>query len=351
MGSKSSSAPPPDPRLVEAQIRSMGIQDDAIGRILANSESMLPLQREATQFALDQARQGAADARVAVADSREDRNWMLTRRAMLSGVQDRLVADANKFDENQRADVLARQAGADASIAISRARESSARDLARRGIMPGTGRADDTALVLGEAATKAGAMNTARRAARQEGYALTDRATNALAGYPAMSMQATGQGASIAAGGASVAAGGVNVINAGAAGMSSGYGQAASVAGQMGANATGMFNAQASFKNAQDQIATSSDPFNTILGAAAGAATTKFMSDPRLKTGVVPVGRDERTGLTLYEFAYIGATDGKRYRGVMADEVERNYPEAVAYDDLGFASVDYGRLGIEMVEV
>ena len=337
MGSKSSSAPAPDPRLVEAQIRSMGIQDNAINRILANSESMLPLQRETTQFALDTARQG-------VTDSREDRNWMLTRRAMLSGVQDRMVNDAEKFDADQRGDVLARQADADASIAISNARASSARDLARRGVMPGTGRSDDTALVLGEAAMRAGGMNNARRAARQEGYALTDRATNALAGYPAMSMQATGQGASMAAGG-------VNVVNAGASGMNSGFGSAASVAGQMGANATGMFNAQASYKNSQDQIATSSDPFNTILGAAAGAATTKFLSDPRLKTGVVPVGRDERTGLTLYEFAYIGSTDGKRWRGVMADEVERNYPDAVAYDDLGFASVDYGLLGLEMVEV
>jgi hypothetical protein len=337
MGSKSSSAPAPDPRLVEAQIRSMGIQDNAISRILANSESMLPLQRETTQFALDNARQG-------VQDSREDRNWMLTRRAMLSGVQDRMVEDANKFDVDQRADTLARQAGADASIAIANARASSARDLARRGVMPGTGRSDDTALVLGEAALKAGSMNTARRAARQEGYALTDRATNALAGYPAMSMQATGQGASMAAGG-------VNVVNAGASGMNSGFGSAATVAGQMGANATGMFNAQASFKNSQDQIAASSDPFNTILGAAAGAATTKFMSDPRLKTAVVRVGQDERTGLNLYEFAYIGATDGKRYRGVMADEVERFDPKAVAYDDLGFASVDYGRLGLEMVEV
>jgi hypothetical protein len=315
----------------------MGIQDNAISRILANSESMLPLQRETTQFALDNARQG-------VTDSREDRNWMLTRRAMLSGVQDRMVEDANKFDADQRADTLARQAGADASIAIANARASSARDLARRGVMPGTGRSDDTALVLGEAALKAGSMNTARRAARQESYALTDRATNALAGYPAMSMQATGQGASMAAGG-------VNVVNAGTSGMNSGFGSAATVAGQMGANATGMFNAQASFKNSQDQIAASSDPFNTILGAAAGAATTKFMSDPRLKTAVVRVGQDERTGLNLYEFAYIGATDGKRYRGVMADEVERFDPKAVAYDDLGFASVDYGRLGLEMVEV
>ena len=54
MGTKGSDAPPPDPRLTEAQIRSMEVQDDVIQRIVRNSDSMLPLQREATQFALDQ---------------------------------------------------------------------------------------------------------------------------------------------------------------------------------------------------------------------------------------------------------------------------------------------------------
>lgn len=341
MGSKSSNAPPPDPRLVAAQIRSMGIQDDAIQRILANAESMMPMQREQTQFALDTARQGVQDAQA-------DRNWMLTRRAMLSGVQDRLVEDANRFDVAQRTDSLARQAGADASIAISNARSSSGRDLARRGVMPGTGRSDDTALVLGEAALRAGSMNTARRAGRQEGYALTDRAANALAGYPAMGMQASGQGANLAAGG-------VNVVNAGLSGMNSGFNSAAGVAGAMGNNATGMWNAQATYKTQQDQIAASNDPFNTLLGAASGAAgtalTSHLLSDRRMKRDIVPVGQDERTGLTIYEFSYISAPDGKRWRGVMADEVERIDPDAIVRDELGYASVDYERIGIRMEEV
>ena len=331
---------PPDPRLVEAQIRSMGVQDDAIQRILANADSMLPLQREATQFALDQSRLSATQAQ-------EDRNWMLTRRAMLSGVQDRMVADANTFDARVRGDELAQEATADAAVAIDNARRSSARDLARRGVAPGSGRAGDARLVLGEAALKAGAANTARRAARTEGYALTDRATNALAGYPAMSLGASGQGAQIAAGG-------VNVANAGAAGMTAGASAAGTLGGQMGSNATSMWNAQANYKTAQDKLAAENDPFNTVLGAVAGGVGTGIglkMSDRRLKTDIVSVGRDERTGLTLYEFGYIGATDGKRYRGVMADEVERYDPKAVSYDDLGFASVDYARLGIEMVEV
>ena len=35
-----------------------------------------------------------------------------------------------------------------------------------------------------------------------------------------------------------------------------------------------MYGAQANYKNAQDQIAAQNDPFNTILGAAAGVGTS-----------------------------------------------------------------------------
>jgi hypothetical protein len=258
MGSKSSSAPSPDPRLVEAQIRSMGVQDDMIRRIVDSSESMMPLQREQAQFALDTGRR-------AVADAAADREWMLTRRGMLSGTQDRLVNQANEFDARVRTDELAGQANADAQAAISSARASSGRELARRGIMPGSGRAagTDARLALGGAAMLAGAQNNARTAARQENYALTDRAANALAGYPAMSSAASNQGAGIAANG-------VNVVNAGAAGMNAGYGAAAGIAGQMGSNATGMWNAQANYNaNVGNQ---SAQGFGALLGGGATIA-------------------------------------------------------------------------------
>jgi hypothetical protein len=341
MGSKGSSTPPPDPRLIEAQIRSMGVQDDAIQSVLANSAALAPLQRDQMQFALDASRQGFKQ-------SQEDRDWMLTRRSMLSGVQDSMVQDAREFDRAQRTDELAAEAGADVNAAASSARQQSARAMARMGVMPGSGRAaaQDARMQLGQTAMLAGAKNNARRAARAEGYSLDDRANNALAGYPAMGMQATGAGAGLAASG-------VGIANAGLAGMNSGYGAAAGIAGQMGQNATSMFGAQASYKNAQDQLAAQSDPTNMLLGAAVGVGTswaTGGMSDRRLKTDIVAVGRDERTGLGLYEFAYLNG-DGRRFRGVMADEVEQVDPKAVMYDDLGFARVDYGRLGIDMVEV
>jgi len=262
MGSKSSSAPPPDPRLVEAQLKSMGIQDAAIQDILAQAKEMAPIQKDAMQFALDTNKQ-------AVKDAQADRSWMLTRRGMLSGAQDRMQKDAADFDAKVRSDEIAQAAGADAQIAIGNARASSARDLARRGIMPGSGRSAgaDAALTLGAATLAAGAQNNARTAARAEGYALNDRVANAVAGYPAMSSAVSGQGATLAAGG-------VNTANAGAAGLMAGNTTAAGIAGAMGSNATSMYGAQASYKNSQDQIASANDPFKTILGAAAGVGTS-----------------------------------------------------------------------------
>ena len=69
-GGKGQSAPAPDPRLIEAQIRSMGIQDDMIGRIVASAEAMQPLQEEQMRFGLDA-------NRTAFEQSQADRNYAL----------------------------------------------------------------------------------------------------------------------------------------------------------------------------------------------------------------------------------------------------------------------------------
>ena len=70
----------------------------------------------------------------------------------------------------------------------------------------------------------------------------------------------------------------------------------------------------------------------------------------KIKENIEEVGVDQRTALTLYEFNYIGDTT-RRFRGVMADEVEMVFPDAVMDTDLGFKAVDYGALGIEFREV
>ena len=84
--------------------------------------------------------------------------------------------------------------------------------------------------------------------------------------------------------------------------------------------------------------------------AASAAQMAALASDRRLKQNIESVGVDSATGLNIYDFEY--KTDpSRRYRGVMADEVEVGYPEAVIYGDDGFAKVHYGLLGLEMTEI
>lgn len=338
MGSKTSDAPAPDPRLVEAQLKSMGIQDSAIQRIMANADRLMPLQEEQMQFGLE-------TARTAYDQSQDDREWMLGRRGQLTNLQNRLTADAKEFNTDDRREQLAGEAIGDVRQAFDQGRQMQMRGLQRMGVNPNDGKfaAMSNQMAMGEALAQSTAANKVRQAARMEGYALTDRATNALSGFPAMSMQATQAGAGF--GGM-----GLDTANKGLAGMNSGFGAGATAAGQMGSNATNMWSAQGNYKNQQDQIAGSNDPFGTVLGAAAGGWASggfKF-SDRRLKENITLVGRDERTGLNLYEFSYINGS-GRLFRGVMADEVEVNFPHAVFEMPNGFKAVNYAALGIEMV--
>ena len=73
-------------------------------------------------------------------------------------------------------------------------------------------------------------------------------------------------------------------------------------------------------------------------------------SDRRLKENIEHIGHDERTKLALYEFNYIGQPDA-RYRGVMADEVEPLFPEAIITRPDGMKAVKYGVLGIPFEKV
>lgn len=338
MGSKSSNAPAPDPRLVEAQIRSMGIQDDVIKRVMQQSEEIQPLQKEQLQFGLD-------TARTAYDQSQQDRSWMLDRRGSLTTMQDTLAQDARSFNTEDKANELAGKAMADVNQGFANVEGQQTRAMARMGVTPGSGKAlamgNQTAIAKATALAAAG--SGARDRARTEGYALTDRATNALAGYPAMGMQATGAGAGYGASGTAIA-------NQGLAGMNSGYGAAGTMAGQMGQNATSMFGAQANYKNGADKAAADANPMGALLGAGAQLGAAYIKSDPRLKQNIELVGRDERTGLNLYEFSYKDMPH-ERWRGVMADEVMQVMPSAVHTNEEGFMSVDYGALGIEMTKI
>lgn len=371
-GGKGSSAPPPDPELIKAHIKSLGVQDSVIEKMMANADAMQPYQMEQLQFGIDQQKRlaplqeqqlqfGLKSANTAYEQSQDDRAWALQKRGQLDKAQGALLDEAAAYDEGQRRDDIFGKATGDITQSFDQAEAQGLRTMSRMGVNPSDAKmgAMINQTNLQEALAKSQAGSKSSEMARAEGMQLKSNAANMLSGYPSMGMQASSQGAGFGGMGLTIANNGLagagnamNFMGAGLQGMNAGYGQAGQMAGQMGSSAANMWGAQANYQNQQDQIAASSDPFAALLGAGAtlGAAYLgKKPSDRRLKTDIEMVGRNQRTGLNLYAFRYING-DGKRYIGVMADEVRNRYPEAVLVMDGGFLAVDYAMLGLEMVE-
>jgi hypothetical protein len=117
-----------------------------------------------------------------------------------------------------------------------------------------------------------------------------------------------------------------------------------------GVDYTGMVNNNYNAATSQynTQVGNQNAAMGGMFGLAGtlGTAAMKYgpglmaMSDRRLKSNIVPTGQTLR-GLPIYEYTIFG----RRERGVMADEVERVMPEAVAVHPSGFKMVDYGMLG------
>ena len=249
-------------------------------------------------------------------------------------VEQGLVKQAQAFDTEAYRQQLAAKAAADAARAFQGAQGVSMREAARRGVNPASGAygAAMNANALGLAAMQTGAANTARQQAEQMGWARKMDVTGLGRGLAGASTAAY-QGAT----GAGTAAG--NTMMAPGAQYQQGLSGAAGTYGTM----TGQ---QASMYNAEMQRA---DPFAQIVGMGLGGYMSK-VSDRRLKQNIEEVGRDERTGLPLYEFEYKNGS-GRRYVGVMADDVEKKYPQAIFTMPDGYKAVNYHMLGLEMIEV
>ena len=257
-----------------------------------------------------------------------------------------LVADAERFNTEAYRDQVASQAAADAGRAFGISQQQNQRAMASMGVNPNSGRfaGMNAATGLQQAASRANAMTGARTQAEQMGYA--------------RKLDAAGLGRGLA--------GASNAAYAGAKGAGTAAGMNAQSAGQnyMGNMAMGAGTIAAGqnmqiqglsnvLNNQTSTYINTQDSFLGDLGGIMGGAAslyTAFGSDRRIKENIVEVGVDQRTALTLYQFNYIGG-DGRRFEGVMADEVELVYPDAVVDTDQGYKAVRYDLLNIEFKEV
>ena len=249
-------------------------------------------------------------------------------------VEQSLVAQAQEFNTDAYRQQMAQQASTAAARAFEQSQAMTGRSLAARGVNPASGaaRGAGRATSLQQAAMRTQAMTGSRQQAEQMGYARM--------------LDAAGLGRGLA--GASTAAY-AGASGAGTAGMNTymapgnQYQAGLANAGQTYGNMANMQNQ--AFMQGQ---ANEAGMFGSLVGA--GATYAASLSDRRLKDGIEYVGTDDVTGLNLYEFNYISDPD-TRYIGVMADEVMEYNPDAVIEQDDGYFAVDYGMLGLEMVEV
>jgi hypothetical protein len=128
-------------------------------------------------------------------------------------------------------------------------------------------------------------------------------------------------------------------------GLSSATGSA--MAGYQGQAQAGMDISNVNESNYNQQmgvIGAGIGALGSLAGSAAGAygAMNAGTSDRRLKTDIVPVGKLDNC-LTVYRYRF--KSGGTYQLGVMADEVERVKPEAVAKGAVnGYDGVYYDRL-------
>ncbi len=97
---------------------------------------------------------------------------------------------------------------------------------------------------------------------------------------------------------------------------------------------------QGNYGSQSYQTSPGASPLSQIGQAVGIAGTIAGMSDARVKENIVPEGTKWK-GLNVYTYNYIG--DSTPRRGVMAQEVEGIYPDAVG-EVHGIKYVDYGAI-------
>lgn len=340
MGSKG--APPPDyTPLAEASAEAARIQAG--------------LGREQLAFAREQydrsapILEGIANQQMAAQNEQmaQARDYYNYQRDTYRPLERGIVADAQRFNTEAYRNQLAGQAAADAGRAFGISQQQNQRAMASMGANPNSGRfaGMQNATGLQQAAMRANAMTGARNQAQQMGYARKLDAAGLGRGLA---------GASAAAYGGASQAGSMAGQNAQSAGQNY-MGNMAIGSGTIAQGQQMQLSGLSNILNNQTSayVNTSGSLLGDIggaLGGAAAAYTAFGGSDRRIKENIKEVGVDQRTALTLYEFNYKGDVD-RRFRGVMADEVELSYPDAVYDTDLGFMAVHYDMLGIELKEV
>ena len=104
----------------------------------------------------------------------QTKDLLAQKKELYDPVTKQFVTDASTIDSPQNQEIAAGQAGAQVRSSYGKASEANARNLARLGINPGSGKATafSSQAALDQAAQEAGTMNATRQAVKDRGVAL-----------------------------------------------------------------------------------------------------------------------------------------------------------------------------------
>lgn len=329
----SASAPPPDPAVTKATESNTRIAEAMEARAADNDrffrENFAPRLMQGMD---DQIRMGRElqDFQLGLARKYDDRYWDTTGR-----YQDQVNAAIDVYDTDANRQRIAGAAGADVEQQFAASQGQMQRGLQRQGVNPNSGMAlmMQQALTRDRALAKAGAMTTAREAARREGFNLRSQAAGMGMGLASASQASAAQAAAASGMGIGAANNAANSFGAADARWNTALGQASGLYGAAGAMGQKRWDTQWQTNQANAQAT------NQMIGTGIGLAAAA-MSDRRLKVGIQRIAT-RPDGLGVYEFEYVWG--GGRRVGLMADEVACVYPEAV-FDVGGYQAVDYSKV-------
>jgi hypothetical protein len=244
----------------------------------------------------------------------------------LRPMQHQFIDDARNFNTEAKREELAGQAGGDTEQALAIQRSAAMRQLERMGVNPNSGRF--AALMsdsgLGAARMRAGAMNNARTAARQEGHDRLMKAYGVASGNAAYGLNAL-QGANASGANATVSMGAADRVaqgytNAGMQGLQ-GYGGTLSATGNL---------MNQDYQNRMYGYNADNQMWGGI-GQLGGMAMGYFSSE-KMKTDNAPVDEDavlqKVKALPVEEWRYNSGT--QRHVGPYAEDVQKRFGNDVA---------------------
>jgi hypothetical protein len=254
--------------------------------------------------------------------------------------EDRYYKMVDEYSAPEEQEKQATRALGDMRVAEQGQQQQLGRQFAGLGIDPSSPAALSarTDMAFRNAAAEAGAATRARDGAKVLGMSLASDAANFGRGGASGVLAAAGGAGGAASAGLSGATGAAGTAPGGGAGMNTAF-------GLTGQGNRGNMDAFVSRANTITQQPSALAGLGSLVGQVGSAAVSRY-SDRALKTHTERLTHLGR-GIWLWAFRYLWDThaDPVRY-GVMADEVEPVFPDAVTVGPGGYKMVDYSKVAV-----